>query len=204
MYGGEPFLIKPLTQLLQQAVDQKQSQHIRLHYNSNGSVYPTHLIEHWKQFKHIDIHFSIDNVGKRFELERGGRWDQVKSNISKLVELDLPNLKISIMPTVSIMNILYLDELVEWANELRLPVTLNYLNWPAEFSIKNLTLSAKKLILKKFQDHPWPEMSNILTTITSSPDSDGIKFVERTKHFDRIRKQNFLDTHPEIAHAMGM
>lgn len=204
MYGGEPFLIKPLNQLLQQAVEQQQAQHIRLHYNSNGSVYPTQLIEYWKHFKHIDIQFSIDNVGKRFELERGGSWDQVQSNICKLLDLALPNLKISIMPTVSIMNILYLDELLEWANTLELPVNPNYLDSPKAFGIKNLTWSAKKLILEKFQNHPWPEMSNILTTIKLSPDSDGTKFIEITKHFDCIRKQNFSATHPEIAHAMGM
>jgi hypothetical protein len=204
MYGGEPFLIKSLHQLVSQAVEQGHAKHIRLHYNSNGSIYPDHLIEHWKHFAHIDIQFSIDNVGARFDLERGGSWEQVTSNIRKLVDLSLPNLKISIMPTISIMNVLYLDELLEWATELRLPVNVNYLDSPEEFNIKNLTSLAKKLILEKFQDHPWPEMSNILTTIKSSPDSDGIGFVSLSRHFDQIRGQHFSNTHPEIAHAMGM
>ena len=204
MYGGEPFLIKPLYKLVSQAVEHGHARHIRLHYNSNGSVYPDHLIEHWKYFQHVDIHFSIDNVGTRFDLERGGSWEQVTSNICKLVDLSLPNLKISIMPTISIMNIFYLDELLEWAAELRLPVNVNYLDSPEEFSIKNLTPLAKKLILEKFQDHPWPEMNKILTTIRSSPDSDGVRFVTLSRHFDRIRGQNFSNTHAEIAYAMGM
>jgi MoaA/NifB/PqqE/SkfB family radical SAM enzyme len=204
MYGGEPFLIKPLHRLVSQAVEQGHAKHIRLHYNSNGSIYPDHLVEHWKHFAHIDIHFSIDNVGARFDLERGGSWQQVTSNIRKLVDLSLPNLKISIMPTISIMNIFYLDELLAWATELGLPVNVNYLESPDEFNIKNLTPLAKKLILEKFQDHPWPEMSNILTTIKSFPDSVGDGFVSLSKHFDRIRGQNFSNTHAEIAHAMGM
>lgn len=204
LYGGEPFLIKPLQKLVSQAVEQGHAKHIRLHYNSNGSIYPAHLIEYWKHFDHVDIHFSIDNVKKRFELERGGSWEQVTANIRKLVDLSLPNLKISIMPTISIMNIFYLDELLAWAAELGLPVNVNYLDSPDEFNIKNLTPVAKKLILDKFQDHPWPEMSKILKTIQSSPDSDGIKFVALSKNFDRIRGQNFSDTHAEIANAMGM
>ena len=204
MYGGEPFLIKPLHRLVSQAVEQGHAKHIRLHYNSNGSVYPDHLIDHWKHFDHVDIHFSIDNVGARFDLERGGSWQQVTSNIRKLVDLSLSNLKISIMPTISIMNIFYLDELLEWATELRLPVNVNYLDSPDEFNIKNLTPLAKKLILEKFQNHPWPEMKNILTTIKSFPDSDGSGFVSLSRHFDRIRGQNFSSTHAEIAYAMGM
>jgi len=204
MYGGEPFLIKPLYKLVSQAIEHGHATHIRLHYNSNGSIYPDHLVEHWKHFQHVDIHFSIDNVGARFDLERGGSWQQVTSNIRKLVDLSLPNLKISIMPTISIMNIFYLDELLAWAAELRLPVNVNYLDSPEEFSIKNLTPLAKKLILEKFQDHPWPEMSKILNTIRSSPDSDGVRFVTLSRHFDRIRGQNFSNTHAEIAHAMGM
>jgi MoaA/NifB/PqqE/SkfB family radical SAM enzyme len=204
MYGGEPFLIKPLTKLLQQAVEQGQSKHIRLHYNSNGSVYPDHLIEYWKQFRHIDIHFSIDNIGKRFELERGGEWEQVQSNILKLLNLKLSNLKISIMPTVSIMNIFYLDEVLQWADGLGLCVNFNYLTDPDSFNIKNLTALAKKLIIEKFSNHPNSEIGKILDTIRSLPNSDGTNFINLTKHFDRIRKQKFADTHHEIASAMGV
>lgn len=204
MFGGEPFLIKPLHRLVKQAVDQGHAKHIRLHYNSNGSIYPDHLVEHWKHFNHVDIHFSIDNVGTRFELERGGSWQQVNSNIQKLVDLNLSNLKISIMPTISIMNILYLDEVLTWANNLGLTVNLNYLDSPEAFSIRNLTPLAKKLIIEKFQDHAWPEMKNIFNTIKLSLDSDGSEFVTLSQHFDRIRGQNFLDSHAEIAHAMGM
>ena len=60
MYGGEPFLIKPLLRLIKSAVDQGSAKNIRLHYNSNGSIYPEKFVDYWKKFKHVDIHFSID------------------------------------------------------------------------------------------------------------------------------------------------
>ena len=204
MYGGEPFLIRHLHRLVQEAVDQDQAKHIRLHYNSNGSIYPNRLIELWKKFKHIDIQFSIDNVRERFELERGGSWAEVEANICRLVDLKLPNLKISIMPTVNVMNILYLDEVLQWADSLSLPVNFNYLSTPAEFSIKNLTAQAKKIIIEKLKNHPRSEVINMLATIQSLPDSDGKDFVNLSKHFDRIRNQNLLTTHRDIATAMGM
>jgi MoaA/NifB/PqqE/SkfB family radical SAM enzyme len=203
LYGGEPFLIKPLLRLVEQAVALGHAKDIRLHYNSNGSIYPANLIEHWKNFRHVDIHFSIDNIGARFELERGGTWSQVESNIKNLSSLDLPNLKISVMPAISIMNIFYIDELLGWADSLSLPVNPLYVSWPEGFALKNLTTKAKTLIVDKFKNHPWPEMKNILNHITSLPDSDGQEFLKMCKHFDSIRNQNFGISHSEIAKAMG-
>jgi MoaA/NifB/PqqE/SkfB family radical SAM enzyme len=203
MFGGEPFLIKPLLRLVKQAVDIGCANNIRLHYNSNGSIYPEHLIDYWKHFRNIDIQFSIDNIGNRFELERGGSWQEVDYNIKKLIGLNLPNVKISVMPAISIMNVLYLDELFDWANTLGLPVNPLYVDTPSEFSLKNLTAAAKQLILDKFQLHPWPEMKNILTTIATYKDTDGQEFVKLCKHFDSIRDQKFFKTHTEIATAMG-
>lgn len=203
MYGGEPFLIKPVLRLVKQAAESGYSHNIRLHFNSNGSIYPEHHIKYWKNFKHIDIQFSIDNVGKRFELERGGSWDQVAHNIQTLVDLNLPNVNISIMPAISIMNIFYIDELLHWADNLNLSVNPLYVTTPNGFALTNLTANAKKTIVNKFKDHPWLEMKNILSYIQSLPDSDGREFLKLCKHFDSIRRENFLDSHFEIAEAMG-
>jgi MoaA/NifB/PqqE/SkfB family radical SAM enzyme len=203
MYGGEPFLIKPLLRLVESAVDNGSAKNIRLHYNSNGSIYPEKFVDHWKKFKHVDINFSIDNIGTRFELERGGSWLHVNSNINQLISLKLPNVKISIMPAISIMNIFYIDELLQWASALSLPVNPLYVTNPIGFDLKQLTADAKELIINKFQNHPWPEMKNILSYITSLPDSDGQEFLKLCKNFDHMRNQNFADSHPEVAKAMG-
>lgn len=203
MYGGEPFLIKPLKKLIKQAADLGYAEQMRLHYNSNGSIYPSDLIEHWKKFKHIDIQFSIDNVGSRFELERGGSWQEVESNIKKLLALNLTNVNISIMPAISIMNIFYIDQLLEWAYSLGLPVNPLYVSNPSGFDLKNLTGNAKQIIVNKFKDHTWPELKNILAHIKSIPDSNGHEFTKLCRHFDSIRNQNFSISHSEIAEAMG-
>jgi MoaA/NifB/PqqE/SkfB family radical SAM enzyme len=203
MYGGEPFLIKPLLHVVKQAVEQGHAPQMRLHYNSNGSVYPESLIEYWKKFKHVDIQFSIDNIGHRFELERGGSWLQVESNIKRLIDLNLPNVSIAIMPAISIMNIFYLDELLQWASDLGVEINIQYVTDPSGFDLKHLTGNAKKLISEKFQYHAWPEIKHILSYIASTPDSDGQEFLKLCKHFDTLRNQNFTESHFEIAKAMG-
>lgn len=203
MYGGEPFLIKKFNSILKTAIDKNYASGIRLHYNTNGSIYPENLIEHWKHFRHIDIQISIDNIGQRFELERGGSWPDVENNIKKLLTLNLPNATIGIMPSISIMNVFYIGELLDWAESLGLTVNPIYVSYPEEFSIKNLTKHAKEIITKKYQNHSWPEMKHILATIESTPNNNGINFINKIQYFDSIRKENFSKSHSEIANAMG-
>lgn len=202
LYGGEPFLIKPLAQLVKRAVDLGVASQIRLHYNSNGSIYPADLLPYWSHFKHVDIHFSIDNVGKRFELERGGSWEQVDRNITQLVELQLPNVKISVMPIISIMNIYYLDELLAWCRSLDLPINVLYLDHPEPFALSNLTQEAKDMIIDKFANSDWPDMQRILKFIRGITPNHTGEFASLTKHFDKLRNQDFRNTHKEIAIAM--
>jgi hypothetical protein len=107
------------------------------------------------------------------------------------------------MPTINIMNVFYIGELVDWANSINLKINPLYVHHPKEFSIKNLTKSAKELLTKKYQNHSWPEFKNILETINNCPDNDGLLFANKTQYFDSIRHENFAETHPEIANAMG-
>jgi len=203
IYGGEPFLMKNLTKLVKDIVSKGHAEHIRLHYNSNGSVYPDFLIPYWKHFKHIDLHFSIDNVGKRFELERGGSWIEIEKNIKNLLQLKLPNLKISIMPTVNIMNVLYLDDILHWADSLELNVNFNFLSEPKYLSISMLTDPAKQLIVSTYQGNQSLKIKGIVEAIKKVQASNGLAFVKSMKNFDRMRKEKFFDTHHEISEAMG-
>jgi MoaA/NifB/PqqE/SkfB family radical SAM enzyme len=203
MYGGEPFLVKSLTQLAKIAVKERHASKIRLHYNSNGSIWPEKLIPLWSHFRHVDIHFSIDNIGKRFELERGGSWIEVESNITRLLNLKLPNVEISLMPSVNIMNVFYLGDVFEWAEQLGIKVRLNYVSQPALLDIKNLTKSAQQLVIARYQNCRWPELKNIATTLLSSPAGPGTEFQQYIGYYDKIRQENFALTHNEIASAMG-
>lgn len=203
MYGGEPFLIKRFAETLRLAVNQDLAKNIRLHYNSNGSVWPTELIKYWPNFKLVDINFSIDAIGNQFNLQRGGSWNDVESNILKIKNLGFSNISISIMPTISIMNILYIDQVIGWATRHNFQVFVNYLSGPPEFALSGLTKEAKDMILKKHQNSSWPEMKNILNYIQSLPDSNGTMFCKKTQWFDSIRQENFSDSHFDIANAMG-
>jgi MoaA/NifB/PqqE/SkfB family radical SAM enzyme len=76
--GGEPFMIQEHFDLLQRLVDRGLAHNIEIHYNTNGTQYPEHAEQIWSHFKTVEIAFSIDDVGARFEYQRtnavGIRW----------------------------------------------------------------------------------------------------------------------------------
>lgn len=202
MYGGEPFLIKKFARVLEKAVQTGVAKNIRLHYNSNGSVWPGEFIPYWPLFRQVDIHFSIDAVGKQFELERGGVWDEVESNILRIKNLNLPNLSISVMPAVGAMNVFYIDQVIEWAAKHNFPIFVSHVRHEA-LSLKNLTANARAIINARHKNSSWPEMQSIIKALKQLPISDGQMFRKTTEYFDTVRNQSFSKTHPEIAKAMG-
>jgi MoaA/NifB/PqqE/SkfB family radical SAM enzyme len=203
MFGGEPFLIKKFANVLRTAVEKGHAKNIRLHYNSNGSVWPAEFINHWPHFREVDLHFSIDAIGSRFDLQRGGSWQSVEDNILRIKNLNLPNLTISLMPTINIMSVYYMDEVYNWAVKHNFKLFASNLTKPHEFGLTNLTKQAQDLIVNKFHNHPWNEMQNVVNLIKSAPPCTGESFVEKIKWFDSIRQENFSNSHPEIAKAMG-
>lgn len=202
MYGGEPFLIKKFQQVLQLAVEKNLSGDIRLHYNSNGSIWPDNLISLWPSFRQVDIHFSIDAIGKQFELQRGGSWHEVENNILRLKNLNIPNINISIMPTIGSMNLFYIDQVYDWAVKNQFPIFVSHARGEG-FDLSSLTADAKKIIIEKYADHPWAELQNIVKIVKELPDSDGSAFRKKIQWFDQIRKENFAADHTEVAKAMG-
>jgi radical SAM protein with 4Fe4S-binding SPASM domain len=199
-FGGEPFLLKELKHFLRNAVDSGHSKHIRLHFNTNGSIFPKDIIDTLVQFKEVDLAFSIDDVGERFELTRGGSWAEVEANILKFKELGF---KPYIFPTINIQNVLYLDELISWADSNNIPYTFNYLEFPRYFNINSLTPEAKELVINKYTNSTNPLLQQIAERVKKSNSSDGKQFVKQMKWFDYIRNQKFSNTHKEIAQAMG-
>ena len=82
--GGEPFMIQEHFDLLQRLVDRGIAGNIEIHYNTNGTHYPEQGKDIWKHFKTVEIAFSIDDVGARFEYQRTNAvWSEVETNISQ-------------------------------------------------------------------------------------------------------------------------
>ena len=210
--GGEPWLIQEHFDLLRFAADQGLAKNIDIHYNTNGTQWPTDAPELWKEFGRVDIAFSIDNVEDRFEYERyGAKWTEANTIIDNTHELRKTqrNITTQLCFTINIQNVYYLDELLHWAApKMFNSIHFNMLHSPNHMSVQYMTPAAQELVIDKLQSIKWPgryqqEVDNVVKFIQSGAGSDGKEFLRQMQRTDDYRKQNFMTTHPEIAKAMG-
>ena len=210
--GGEPWLIQEHFDLLKYAVDQGYAKNIDIHYNTNGTQWPEDAPELWKHFNRVDIAFSIDNVGDRFEYERyGAKWETANEIIDKTHQLRKTqrNITTQLCFTINIQNVYYLDELLHWAApKMFNSIHFNMLHSPNHMSVQYMTPAAQELVINKLQSITWPgryqqEVDNVVKFIQSGSGSDGREFLRQMQRTDEYRKQNFTTTHIEIAKAMG-
>jgi MoaA/NifB/PqqE/SkfB family radical SAM enzyme len=210
--GGEPFLIREHFDLLKTAIKTGDSKHIDIHYNTNATTWDEEFVDIWREFGRVDIAFSIDNVGRRFEYERyGAKWDRAEEIIKRVheVQKEVTNITTQLCFTINIQNVYYINELLDWADEQGFGnVYFNMLHDPAEMCIKNMTPEAQALVKLKLQAHDWKpeyqqEVNNVIRFIENGSGDKLPMFDERMYLADKWRKEKFTDTHPEIAQAMG-
>ena len=83
------------------------------------------------------------------------------------------------------------------------------LHSPDHMSIQRMTPQAQELVLNKLKTVFWSkniyqrEIDNVIKFIQQGTGSDGQEFLDKMQRTDAYRKQNFKDTHVEIAVAMG-
>ena len=207
--GGEPFLIEQHFELLRYAVEQGYSKNIEIHYNTNGTVFPEQA-ELWSNFKHVEIAFSIDNVGERFEYERyGADWSEVQANIKRFTEMRSAKISTQLCTTMNIQNVYYLPELCDWISTQAFDhIYFNMLHDPWHMCISKMTLAAQELVINRLSTntfHPKyrAEIMRIVQFIKNGEGSDGTEFLRKIQTTDQYREQSLLDTHNEIAKAMG-
>jgi len=202
-YGGEPLLINQHYDILQNLIDTGRSQNIVLVYNTNGSVWPDRGIQLWPHFKQVLLSFSIDGVGSQFEYIRNpAKWHTVNDHLHRLQALNMPNLRIDICYTVSIFNIYYMDQILDWqqAEFPDIPVYYNHVYTPQHLSCKVLPRAVKLQIYKKFANHPSPDVqSSLKYCMDVNYDPALMKlFYEHTAFSDQYRSEQFANTFPEF------
>jgi MoaA/NifB/PqqE/SkfB family radical SAM enzyme len=207
--GGEPFLIEQHFELLRYAVEQGYSKNIEIHYNTNGTVFPEQA-DLWANFKHVEIAFSIDNVGARFEYERyGADWNEVQANIAKFTAMRSNKISTQLCTTMNIQNVYYLPELCDWiSTQIFDHVYFNMLHDPWHMCISYMTTAAKELVINRLTTYDFSpkhraEVLRIVQFIKNGSESDGQEFLRKMQITDEYREQSFLDSHEEIAKAMG-
>lgn len=210
-YGGEPFLSKKMWEILAICVEKGYAKDIELHYNTNGTTWPKET-DLWQHFKSINLSFSIDGIGERFEYMRfPAKWDVVRENMQKARDYKnkYKNMSLSWCITLSSINIYYLPETLDeyYQNYSDFGVYLNLVHGPICFNVSKIPDQVKEKVFEKFkqisEDYEsikW-QLPGIIGFIQNGKHDPEVwkDFFFRLRKHDEYRKQDFFETFKEYA-----
>jgi MoaA/NifB/PqqE/SkfB family radical SAM enzyme len=210
--GGEPFMIEEHFRMLQGIVDRGIAHQVEIHYNTNGTQYPENAESIWRHFKTVEIAFSLDDVGDRFEYQRTNAvWADVCANLDRFRDLKEihPNIELQVCTTVNIFNVRYLKDIAQWLEHNRESFTFVYWNMMHDawyFSIACLPDDAKKAISEYLNSATTiycNDFDRIRDFMNSGASTDGFMTRMKIADLDRKRVQNFAVTCPEMAQLIN-
>ena len=207
--GGEPLMIPEHFDLLQGLIDRGIAGRIEIHYNTNGTQYSESAADIWQHFKTVEIAFSIDDVGARFEYQRSNAvWAEVEDNIARFKQLrdQYPNIRLQVCSTVNVFNVYYLEELARWNYSQGFDyIYWNMMHEAYYFSISTLPERAKAAITTQLRscgsvsDAAQQEFNRIVDFMNAGVSLDGSNMRREIANLDRRRNQNLALVEPEFA-----
>lgn len=208
--GGEPLINKKIIELLSQLVKNKKAKDIILHITTNGTICNDKILNILKNFKHIRLMISAEGIEKCNEYMRfPSSWIKIKNNISQFKTLS--NIYVYINTVVQNLNILYLNQIVDYAYENKFFIKLEKIAQPSYLDMLNLPEkilqeSYKKLLSiekkKLIHTENVEEIMLILEKHLKNYVFDKEKyqeFVDMIKKRDNYRSVNIKDYMPELA-----
>lgn len=210
--GGEPFMIDQHFDMLQGIVDRGIASQVEIHYNTNGTQWPARGPEIWRHFHTVEIAFSIDDLGARFEYQRSNAvWAEVEQNLQRFKQLrsEHSNIQLQCCSTVNIFNVRYIDQLAHWIVQQGFDFMYwNIMHDAWYFSIATLPDSAKAEldVFLKTCDVPEvyaQEFRRIADFMNGGASTDGFMTRMKIADLDRKRSQDFAQVAPEMASLLN-
>lgn len=202
--GGDPLLSITHVDLLEKIDHAKGLSDMRICYNVNGTVKVSdRVLDLWSKCKLVELYFSIDDIGKRFEYQRtGASWHDLVNNLNWYVDNMPVNHLFNVNCTWSYLNLYYLNELVDWykdnfnCNRLGDPTNLIFQKASGDCSINHLSTEIKSKLQHKFTN--YPQLLDIVSSLDENK-SDHSEFLQYITELDKIRDTRFSSICPEFA-----
>ena len=215
--GGEPCMMDEHYLILEE-LERRGRFDVRLIYNTNFTQVKLKdrlVFDYWKKFDSVAVGASLDGSGMHGEyIRKGTKWEEVEQNRRTMMEI-CPKVDFYISPTLSIMNALHLPDFHrDWVEKGLLQpqdLNVNILQDPAHYRIDIAPQAYKDQITKKYNAHlEWLRPLDQLNRATvgfesalqymNSTDNTALieKFWQKTHQLDSIRKENILDSIPEL------
>jgi MoaA/NifB/PqqE/SkfB family radical SAM enzyme len=197
--GGEPFYNKKIFNLLD-SFDQEDVKDTVIHITTNGTQWTSEWDRVLSKFKLVRLMFSVDAVGDLYNYIRyPGNFSTVEQNIKTISRCK--NIKPLIHSTVQNLNILYLNELINWAKELNIYLEFDTVTRPNYFHYSNLPGALKikaidniNILLKdKLDGHIQKNLLSFLSVLKTSEEDKDLwgQFVANISIRDSIRNNSY-------------
>jgi len=200
--GGEPLLSENHVRLLQKIQEVKGLSDVRVFYNTNGTqTVSDEILQLWEKCRLIELYFSIDDVGTRFDYQRTGtNWNKVNSVLNWCYDNMPHNHMFNVNCTWSYLNFFYLDEVWDWwnknffSNRYGDPTNLIFQKAVGDFELRHLSKISHKTLQNKFQN--YNQLLLLLQSLkTSNQPHD--HFWKNISALDHIRGTDFKVLNPE-------
>ena len=195
LFGGEPFLNKRNRDLLIEKIIKKgTAKNIKLYFNTNGTIFEEEYLDNLtKNFKFVEIRQSIDGIYDEFEyLRYGANFENVIENAKKFSSL--PNTDFQIVCTVSIFNLLTLDNYDKFMSKQKWSVYYNIADRPDHILLHNLPDPVKKQVQLSSKLEKMLRYMNY----KQYNEDHWSKFVAYTKMLDANRNISFEKAFPQL------
>ena len=202
--GGEATVIDEHYEILDKVIEMGYADKIEVRYNSNCIELPDRLLEQWKHFKKVRMHYSVDSVGAMNDYIRyPSEWDHTVKMFNRLDRETSNNFEVTIACAVNALNIYYIPDFLKWKlTESGLHKTnmwpfgaggINYhfVYWPPHLNVKVLPREFLDKCEEKYEEFiEWW--------------SDNWELGVPTWHKGKVTKEQWLDASYGIKRLRGM
>lgn len=195
--GGEPLRTDTHLEFLDHV---SHPENVVLKYTTNGSYFPNkRTLDTWARFQNVDLQFSVDGIDEHFNYLRWPlRWDQVKNNITRTMELQR-NIRVSnsFSYTTTPMSIFYHDRYVAWSMQ-EFGQDMFVKPWQprgnTELNLSAIPEALQNAIKEKYGSNH--EISKLLVPYNPLQHRKMLEYIE---FHDQHRKLSWRETFPEVA-----
>lgn len=211
LYGGEPMLMKKQWEMLKYSVEKGYCKNQHVHFNTNGTIFKQEYVDLLTHFKYVDISFSLDGIGKKFDYIRHlGNWNKVDKNIQLWLNSTKKhsNFFFNVCFTVTVLNVMDFPEVADWSIKRNIRVHSNFVHFPDYYCITNIPEDFKKEITNQLKSswisekdkNIYKEHMEIINFMNSLPPKKELwsRFINVTKLLDKSRNQKFENSLPEL------
>jgi len=226
LYGGEPLLNEEVLKTLEYLIEHNRAKDVELGLNTNGTVVSNKVINILRQFKHVNLHFSIDDLHERFNYQRWpAKYDNIFADLKEIHDTyNQKQMRIFLYTTISVFNIMNMKNILdEWRKYPKFEVNIeNIIHEPKVLVPYNLPEIVKPKIEEYLNQADWSEENNNyhrdnmdwkqqiinFMYLYKSPYSsceEYIKALDDYLGFDDVRrKQDWKTTFPELYELLSI